>query len=75
MSTLLELNAVSFRYPDGSVGLDGCSLRIERGSVLPFVPGALQRLLHGLLKGLRDGRALRGTRRAAIVAMARLQPR
>ena len=32
MSTLLELNAVSFRYPDGSVGLDGCSLRIERGS-------------------------------------------
>ncbi len=29
---LLELAAVSFRYPDGSVGLDGCSLSIRRGS-------------------------------------------
>ena len=29
---LLELNQVSYRYPDGSVGLDGCSLRIARGS-------------------------------------------
>jgi len=32
MSSLLELDAVSFRYPDGSVGLDACSLSIERGS-------------------------------------------
>ncbi len=30
--TLLELDNVSFRYPDGSVGLNDCSLAIERGS-------------------------------------------
>ena len=29
---LLELDRVAFRYPDGSVGLDGCSLAIARGS-------------------------------------------
>lgn len=29
---LLELDQVGFRYPDGSVGLDGCSLTICRGS-------------------------------------------
>lgn len=29
---LLELSQVSYRYPDGSVGLDNCSLRIARGS-------------------------------------------
>jgi len=29
---LLELSRVSYRYPDGSVGLDDCSLRIARGS-------------------------------------------
>lgn len=29
---LLELERVSFRYPDGSIGLDGCSLEIQRGS-------------------------------------------
>lgn len=29
---LLELERVGFRYPDGSVGLDDCSLTIERGS-------------------------------------------
>lgn len=29
---LLELNQVSYRYPDGSIGLDCCSLRIARGS-------------------------------------------
>lgn len=29
---LLELAGVSFRYPDGSVGLDNCSLSIRRGS-------------------------------------------
>jgi len=29
---LLELDQVAFRYPDGSVGLDGCSLAIARGS-------------------------------------------
>lgn len=29
---LLELDQVAFRYPDGSVGLDGCSLTICRGS-------------------------------------------
>ncbi|AJY68355.1 cobalt ABC transporter ATP-binding protein [Geobacter sulfurreducens] len=29
---ILELNGVTFRYPDGSVGLDGCSLAIGRGS-------------------------------------------
>jgi cobalt/nickel transport system ATP-binding protein len=29
---LLELSQVSYRYPDGSVGLDECSLRIARGS-------------------------------------------
>lgn len=28
---ILELNDVSFRYPDGSVGLDGCSISIPRG--------------------------------------------
>lgn len=32
MSALLELEAVSYRYPDGSLGLDACSLTIERGS-------------------------------------------
>ncbi len=31
-SPLLELSQVSYRYPDGSVGLDGCTLRIARGS-------------------------------------------
>ncbi len=30
--TLLELENVSFRYPDGSIGLNGCSLAIQRGS-------------------------------------------
>lgn len=30
--TLLELENVSFRYPDGGIGLDGCSLAIKRGS-------------------------------------------
>ncbi len=29
---LLELDHVSFRYPDGSVGLNGCSLAIQRGT-------------------------------------------
>lgn len=31
-ATLLALERVSFRYPDGGVGLDGCSLAIRRGS-------------------------------------------
>jgi cobalt/nickel transport system ATP-binding protein len=31
-SPLLELSQVSYRYLDGSVGLDNCSLRIARGS-------------------------------------------
>lgn len=31
-TTLLALECVSFRYPDGGVGLDGCSLAIRRGS-------------------------------------------
>jgi len=30
--TLLDLQDVSFRYPDGSIGLNGCSLAIERGT-------------------------------------------
>ena len=30
--TLLELDQVDFRYPDGAVGLAHCSLAIERGS-------------------------------------------
>jgi len=30
--TLLELEHVSFRYPDGSIGLNGCSLAIQCGS-------------------------------------------
>ncbi len=29
---LLQLDEVVYRYPDGSLGLDGCSLRIARGS-------------------------------------------
>jgi cobalt/nickel transport system ATP-binding protein len=29
---ILELQDVSFRYPDGSVGLDRCSLLVQRGS-------------------------------------------
>lgn len=29
---ILELQGVNFRYPDGSVGLNGCSLSIGRGS-------------------------------------------
>ena len=33
MSTpLLELSQVSYRYPDGSIGLNNCSLAIRRGS-------------------------------------------
>lgn len=28
---VLELQDVSFRYPDGSIGLDGCSISIQRG--------------------------------------------
>ena len=31
-ATLLELREVSYRYPDGSVGLTDCSLAIRRGS-------------------------------------------
>ena len=31
-NTLLELSHISYRYPDGSIGLDDCSLRIARGS-------------------------------------------
>ncbi|SBT03083.1 Energy-coupling factor transporter ATP-binding protein EcfA [Candidatus Accumulibacter aalborgensis] len=31
-NTLLELENVTFRYPDGCVGLDGCSLAIHLGS-------------------------------------------
>lgn len=34
VTPILELQGVSFRYPDGSVGLDSCSLSIERGSRL-----------------------------------------
>lgn len=30
--SLLELENISFRYPDGSIGLNGCSLSIQRGS-------------------------------------------
>ena len=30
--TLLEFADVTFRYPDGNIGLDSCSLRIARGS-------------------------------------------
>jgi len=29
---ILELQEVSFRYPDGSVGLDSCSLSLDQGS-------------------------------------------
>lgn len=32
MCPLIELHAVEHRYPDGSAGLDGCSLRIAPGS-------------------------------------------
>jgi len=32
VETLLELQGVSYRYPDGSVGLDSCSLSIQHGS-------------------------------------------
>lgn len=31
-ATLLALECVSFRYPDGGIGLDECSLAIRRGS-------------------------------------------
>ncbi len=31
-SPLLEFDNVTFRYPDGNVGLDGCSLTIGKGS-------------------------------------------
>lgn len=31
LEPVLELQDVSFRYPDGSVGLDGCSISIPRG--------------------------------------------
>ena len=32
LSPLLEFDNVAFRYPDGNVGLDACSLAIARGS-------------------------------------------
>ena len=32
VSCLLEFRQVGYRYPDGSVGLDGCSLGIQAGS-------------------------------------------
>ena len=32
VSCLLEFRQVDYRYPDGSVGLDGCSLGIQAGS-------------------------------------------
>ncbi len=31
-ATLLALDQIRFAYPDGSIGLDGCSLAIRRGS-------------------------------------------
>jgi cobalt/nickel transport system ATP-binding protein len=31
-NSILELQEVNFRYPDGSVGLNSCSIPIERGS-------------------------------------------
>jgi len=31
-ATLLELHKISYRYPDGSIGLNDCSLAIRRGS-------------------------------------------
>jgi cobalt/nickel transport system ATP-binding protein len=30
--SILELKDVGFRYPDGSVGLDGCTISIQRGT-------------------------------------------
>lgn len=53
---LLELDQVSHRYPDGSIGLDACSLRIQRGTrnVLIGANGAGKSTLfqhaNGLLK-------------------------
>lgn len=36
-NTLLELQAVGFHYPDGSVGLDDCSIAIQRGTRLALL--------------------------------------
>lgn len=36
---LLQLNEVVYRYPDGSVGLDGCSLSLARGSRNALIGG------------------------------------
>ena len=38
-SPLVAFENVTFRYPDGNVGLDTCSLRIARGSS-NALPGA-----------------------------------
>lgn len=74
MSSLFELRDLSYAYPDGSIGLDGCSLRIERGSrnALLGANGSgkttLMQHLNGLLKPRTgsvylDGAALDYSRR------------
>ena len=51
---LLELDAVRFAYPDGSVGLDGCTLAVRRGAreVLIGANGAGKTTLFQLANGL-----------------------
>jgi len=56
---ILELRDVNFRYPDGSMGLDGCSLAFRRGSrtVLLGANGAGKTTLFLQCNGiLRPGR-------------------
>ena len=51
---LLELDTVRFAYPDGSVGLDGCTLAVRRGAreVLIGANGAGKTTLFQLANGL-----------------------
>jgi cobalt/nickel transport system ATP-binding protein len=61
LEPVLELRDVSFRYPDGSVGLDGCSISIPRGKRIALlgVNGAGKTTLFLHLNGIL--RPLSGT--------------
>jgi energy-coupling factor transport system ATP-binding protein len=84
----IELEAVSFAYPDGTRALAGVSLRLEPGEVVAIVgqngsgKSTVVRHLNGLLRptsgrvllGGRDSRSVHVARLAAIVGLAFQNP-